>query len=77
MHPGYGFLSENEAFMTAITEAGVAWLGPTAKTMHDFSLKHVAREIARNAQVRSVRPTRKPHATPRRCECATQTSRAC
>ncbi|GLC49765.1 hypothetical protein PLESTB_000289100 [Pleodorina starrii] len=51
VHPGYGFLSENEAFMTAITEAGVAWLGPTAKTMHDFSLKHVAREIAREAGV--------------------------
>ncbi|KXZ51620.1 hypothetical protein GPECTOR_12g584 [Gonium pectorale] len=51
VHPGYGFLSENEAFMTAITEAGVAWLGPTAKTMHDFSLKHVAREIARSAGV--------------------------
>ncbi|KAG2435985.1 hypothetical protein HYH02_011698 [Chlamydomonas schloesseri] len=51
VHPGYGFLSENESFMTAITEAGVAWLGPTAKTMHDFSLKHVAREIARSAGV--------------------------
>ncbi|EFJ41655.1 hypothetical protein VOLCADRAFT_98356 [Volvox carteri f. nagariensis] len=51
VHPGYGFLSENEAFMTAITEAGVTWLGPTAKTMHDFSLKHVAREIAKNAGV--------------------------
>ncbi|GIL54638.1 hypothetical protein Vafri_10369 [Volvox africanus] len=51
VHPGYGFLSENEAFMTAITEAGVTWLGPTAKTMHDFSLKHVAREIARHAGV--------------------------
>lgn len=51
MHPGYGFLSENESFMNAITEAGVAWLGPTGKTMHDFSLKHVAREIARSAGV--------------------------
>ncbi|KAG2494459.1 hypothetical protein HYH03_007511 [Edaphochlamys debaryana] len=51
VHPGYGFLSENEAFMTAITEAGVAWLGPTAQTMHDFSLKHVARELAKSAGV--------------------------
>lgn len=51
VHPGYGFLSENEAFCEAITSAGVAWLGPTSKTMHEFSLKHVARDIARDAGV--------------------------
>ncbi|KAI8468536.1 MAG: allophanate hydrolase subunit 2-domain-containing protein [Monoraphidium minutum] len=51
VHPGYGFLSENEEFCDAVEKAGVAWLGPTAKTMHDFALKHVAREIAENAGV--------------------------
>lgn len=51
VHPGYGFLSENEDFCRAITESGVIWLGPTAETMHQFSLKHVARECAQNAEV--------------------------
>lgn len=31
--------------------AGIIWLGPTAKTLHDFALKHVAREIAEKAGV--------------------------
>ncbi len=55
VHPGYGFLSENEAFCDAIEQAGIIWLGPTAKTMNDFALKHVARELASGAGVRGVR----------------------
>jgi acetyl/propionyl-CoA carboxylase alpha subunit len=51
VHPGYGFLSENEEFCEAVEAAGMAWLGPTAKTMNDFALKHVAREIAKSAGV--------------------------
>lgn len=53
IHPGYGFLSENEEFCSAVEEAGIMWLGPTAKTLHDFALKHVAREIAEKAGVSS------------------------
>lgn len=59
VHPGYGFLSENESFMEAITEAGVVWLGPMGSTMHDFSLKHVAREIASKAGVSALRDGQK------------------
>lgn len=51
IHPGYGFLSENEEFCEAVEAAGIAWLGPTAKTLHDFALKHVARKIAEEAGV--------------------------
>jgi len=51
VHPGYGFLSENEDFCSSVEAAGIQWLGPTAKTMHDFALKHVAREIAKSAGV--------------------------
>ncbi len=47
-----GFLSENEGFAAAIAEAGVTWLGPAGKTLHDFALKHVARDLARSAGVR-------------------------
>lgn len=51
MHPGYGFLSENESFCQACSEAGIVWLGPSVETMHNFSLKHVARALAEEAGV--------------------------
>lgn len=51
IHPGYGFLSENEEFCGAVEAAGIVWLGPSATTLHNFALKHVAREIAEKAGV--------------------------
>ena len=50
-HPGYGFLSENEEFVGLCTDAGLAFLGPTAETMAMFARKHVAREFAEHAGV--------------------------
>jgi len=33
IHPGYGFLSENEDFAQAVTDAGLAWIGPPPKAI--------------------------------------------
>ncbi|SBS35001.1 Acetyl-/propionyl-coenzyme A carboxylase alpha chain [Marinomonas spartinae] len=51
IHPGYGFLSENAAFVRRCEEEGIAFIGPTAEQMIEFGLKHRARELAEKANV--------------------------
>ena len=51
IHPGYGFLSENAAFVEECEAAGVVFIGPTAEQMRTFGLKHKARELAQAANV--------------------------
>ncbi|WP_249978864.1 urea carboxylase [Vreelandella olivaria] len=51
VHPGYGFLSENTRFITACDAAGLTFLGPTAKQIKQFGLKHEARALAKLAGV--------------------------
>ncbi len=51
IHPGYGFLSENAAFVEQCETAGIAFIGPTATQMRAFGLKHRARELAEAAGV--------------------------
>jgi urea carboxylase len=46
IHPGYGFLSENERFAQACADAGIAFIGPTADQLRRFGLKHAARALA-------------------------------
>ncbi|KAJ4328313.1 hypothetical protein N0V84_001184 [Fusarium piperis] len=52
--PGYGFLSENAEFATAVEEAGMIWVGPTPQQISDLGLKHRARAIAAEAGVPNV-----------------------
>ncbi|MCU1641943.1 MAG: bccA [Nocardia sp.] len=46
VHPGYGFLSENADFATAVLEAGLIWIGPPADVIRDLGDKMTARRIA-------------------------------
>ena len=51
VHPGYGFLSENAAFVEALSAAGVTFIGPHAEHIRLFGEKHTARAAAEHAGV--------------------------
>ena len=43
VHPGYGFLSENQKFAAALAEAGIAFIGPPAQAIATMGDKITAR----------------------------------
>lgn len=51
LHPGYGFLSENEDFAAAVTAAGLVWVGPGAEAIRRMGVKTEARELMAGAGV--------------------------
>jgi pyruvate carboxylase subunit A len=51
IHPGYGFLSENEKFAHLCQASGITFIGPSPKAIHLMGSKVKAREIATQAGV--------------------------
>jgi acetyl-CoA carboxylase biotin carboxylase subunit len=49
IHPGYGFLSENETFAQAVEDAGLIFIGPRPDVIHKMGNKLVARQVAEEA----------------------------
>jgi pyruvate carboxylase len=46
VHPGYGFLSENEKFAAALERNGIKFVGPTVENLQQFGDKTAAKELA-------------------------------
>jgi 3-methylcrotonyl-CoA carboxylase alpha subunit len=51
IHPGYGFLSENEAFARACAEAGLVFIGPPASAIQAMGLKAESKQLMEKAGV--------------------------
>jgi propionyl-CoA carboxylase alpha chain len=54
VHPGYGFLSEQPAFATALAEAGIVFIGPGPEAMAAMGDKIAAKRLAYEAGVATV-----------------------
>ncbi|CAN5632349.1 biotin carboxylase N-terminal domain-containing protein [soil metagenome] len=54
IHPGYGFLAENPRFARAVTDAGLAWVGPPATAIAAMGDKAAARRHAAEHGVPTV-----------------------
>ena len=54
VHPGYGFLSEREAFPSALAKAGVVFIGPNTKAIAAMGDKIESKKAAAKAKVSTV-----------------------
>ncbi|CAH8429670.1 unnamed protein product [Heterobilharzia americana] len=64
IHPGYGFLSERSEFAQACADAGIIFIGPSAKVVKRMGDKVEARQAAISANVPVVPGSPGPITTP-------------
>ncbi len=54
IHPGYGFLSENEAFAQRCEDEGIAFIGPKAHSIAAMGDKIASKKLANAAKVNTI-----------------------
>ena len=54
VHPGYGFLSENEAFAKRCEDEGIAFIGPKAYSIAAMGDKIASKKLALEAKVNTI-----------------------
>ena len=70
VHPGYGFLAESPAFASAVTEAGLTFVGPPADVIAKLGNKMEARRLMARAGVPVIPGYDSPGATDESLEAA-------
>ena len=60
IHPGYGFLSENAQFASAVIDAGLAWVGPSPVAIESMGDKIAAKRVAVEAGVPTLPSSEDP-----------------
>ncbi|GEN33103.1 pyruvate carboxylase [Aneurinibacillus danicus] len=60
IHPGYGFLSENEQFARRCEEEGITFIGPKSEHIAKFGDKVTARQMAIEADIPVIPGTPEP-----------------
>ncbi|MBL8349588.1 MAG: acetyl-CoA carboxylase biotin carboxylase subunit [Burkholderiaceae bacterium] len=54
VHPGYGFLSENEDFARKVEEEGIAFIGPKHYSIAAMGDKIASKKLAKDAKVNTI-----------------------
>jgi propionyl-CoA carboxylase alpha chain len=54
VHPGYGFLSENEAFARRVEEEGIVFIGPKHYSIAAMGDKIASKKLANEAKVNTI-----------------------
>jgi propionyl-CoA carboxylase alpha chain len=54
VHPGYGFLSENEAFARRVEEEGIVFIGPKHHSIAAMGDKIASKKLAQEANVNTI-----------------------